>query len=85
MACGPDDTVIVNPGSVGMPRYADNADPSVAEAGSPHARYAVATRRSGRWSVDLITIEYDWAPVMPRARKNHRPDFAAGFVAHRGR
>lgn len=79
-AAGPGGSLIVNPGSVGCPRYADNADPWVAEAGSPHARYAVITRRAGRWSVDLVVIEYDWCPVAERARANGRPDFAQGFL-----
>jgi len=30
--------LVLNPGSVGCPRYADNADRLVNEAGSPHAR-----------------------------------------------
>lgn len=79
-AAGPGGSLMVNPGSVGCPRYADNADPWVAEAGSPHARYAVVTRRAGRWSVDLIVLEYDWGPVAERARANGRPDFAEGFL-----
>ena len=43
-----DDTgrLVLNPGSVGCPRYADNEDRLVNEAGSPHARYAIATRRA---------------------------------------
>jgi diadenosine tetraphosphatase ApaH/serine/threonine PP2A family protein phosphatase len=75
--------MVVNPGSVGCPRYADNADPSVAEAGSPHARYAIATRRGKRWSVELIALEYDWSVVAKQARTNGRKDWAAGFLRSR--
>ena len=49
MVHAPGDVVVHNPGSVGEPRYAGNPNPDVAEAGSPHARYAIATRRGVRW------------------------------------
>lgn len=71
--------LVVNPGSVGEPRYADDDDVLVAEAGSPHARYAIATRRDARWSVELFALEYDWSVVVERARENGRADFAAAF------
>lgn len=77
---GPDGVLVVNPGSVGFPRYADNDDPTVAEAGSPHARYAIATRRNGRWSVELRVVDYDWSLVTQRAREVGRDDFARAFV-----
>jgi putative phosphoesterase len=73
--------LVLNPGSVGCPRYADNADRLVNEAGSPHARYAIATRRGARWSVDLVVLEYDWSVVAQRARLNGRADWAEGFLS----
>ena len=81
MAYAPGRRLVVNPGSVGCPRYADNHDRQLAEAGSPQAHYAVATRRGARWSVDLIALDYDWSPVAERAKANGRPDWAAGFLA----
>ncbi len=77
----PGGKLIVNPGSVGCPRYADNPDTSTAEAGSPHARYAIATRRATRWSVDLIVLDYDWSQVTERAIANGREDWAAAFAS----
>ena len=79
-ACANGGTLVVNPGSVGCPRYADNDDPTIAEATSPHARYAIATRRRGRWSVELIALEYDWAQVTQQAVRNGREDWAAAFA-----
>ena len=76
----PDGTVVLNPGSVGAPRYADNADPTVAEAGSTHARYAIATRRGGRWSVELHAVAYDRDRAVAQARRNGRPDWVRGFL-----
>ena len=72
--------LVVNPGSVGCPRYAGNADAPENEAGSPHARYAVATRRGGNWSVEFFVLDYDWLPVVERARAVGHHDWAASFL-----
>jgi predicted phosphodiesterase len=72
--------MVVNPGSVGCPRYADNEVPGVAEAGSPHACYAVLTRRRGRWDAALHRIAYDWDEVANRAAVNGRLDWARAFL-----
>lgn len=76
----PERRLVVNPGSVGCPRYAGNAVPSSNEAGSPHARYAVVTRRGGKWSVELFVLEYEWSSVAERARSVGRPDWANAFL-----
>ena len=72
--------LVLNPGSIGFPRFADNADRAENEAGSPHARYAVATQRGKRWSITLAALEYDWAEVATQATRNGRPDFAQAFI-----
>jgi diadenosine tetraphosphatase ApaH/serine/threonine PP2A family protein phosphatase len=74
------DITILNPGSVGEPRYAGNPNPVVAEAGSPHARYAIATRRGVHWQCEMHAIPYDWAPVVHRARENGLGAWAKGFL-----
>jgi putative phosphoesterase len=72
--------LVVNPGSVGHPRSVDNADRLRVEAGSPHARYALATRRSGQWGVELIALAYDWMQAAARARSLGRSDWADAFL-----
>jgi predicted phosphodiesterase len=72
--------LVLNPGSVGCPRYADNADRPINEAGTPHARYAIATRRGARWMIEMLSLEYDWSEVAAQAQRNRRPDWAAGFL-----
>ena len=72
--------LVLNPGSVGLPRYAGNPDAPLNEAGSPHARYAVVTRRSARWSVELLALAYDWDVVADRATRNGRPEFGREFL-----
>ena len=72
--------LVVNPGSVGCPRATDNDDPDAVEAGSPHARFGIVTRRNGRWSAELIALAYDWESVAERARENGREDWARAFL-----
>jgi predicted phosphodiesterase len=83
-AGGPRGTLIVNPGSVGCPRYVDNARWPAAEAGSPHARYAIVTGEGHRWSVQLMALEYDWSRAAARAVAQGRPDWAAMFLGSSG-
>jgi len=73
------DRFVLNPGSVGCPRYAGNTDPMVAEPSSPHARYATVTGRRGRWAADLHVVDYDVDGVIERARANGHPDWARAF------
>lgn len=80
VASGPDGALIVNPGSVGCPRHVDNKDWKGAEAASPHARYAIATRSNGHWSVELFVLDYDWNQVAAKARENARDDWAEVFL-----
>ena len=79
MAWAGDGRLVVNPGSVGEPRYAGNPDPFAHEAGSPHARYALATSEQGAWSVAFFALAYDWAPVIARATDAGYPGWARGF------
>jgi predicted phosphodiesterase len=77
--------VIVNPGSVGIQAYAGHHPiPHVLEMGSPHARYAIAERRSAGWSVELIAVPYDWNAAAKLAEQRGRRDWVlalrTGFV-----
>lgn len=67
---GPGGCTIVNPGSVGCPVYADRPDAAHIEYRSPHARYAVLTRRGAHWAADLIALDYDWDAAAKRAAEN---------------
>lgn len=71
--------LVVNPGSVGHPRSVDNADR--VEAGSPHARYALITRRGAEWSAQMIVLAYDWSAAAARARSHGRADWADAFLS----
>jgi hypothetical protein len=56
----PGGCLIVNPGTVGCPVFADMAQANQLEPRSPHARYAILTCRNGRWGAELLALEYDW-------------------------
>jgi predicted phosphodiesterase len=80
-----DGRLVVNPGSVGLQAYDDdNPRPHVVEIGTPHARYALLTRRAAGWQVELRAVPYDWESAARRAEANGRGDWAdalrTGFV-----
>ncbi|MFL1464225.1 metallophosphoesterase family protein [Roseococcus sp. DSY-14] len=76
----PDGRVVLNPGSVGMPAYADPTPPHphVSEAGSPHARYALAevAADGAPLRVELRAIAYGWQAAADRAAALGRTDWA---------
>jgi hypothetical protein len=68
---------VVNPGSVGWPAYDDDhPHPHVMEAGTPHARYAIADDTSGQWRAEFRAVDYDWDGAASIAEANDRPDVA---------
>ena len=80
----PDGRLIVNPGSVGLPAYTDDAPVAhKMETGSPHARYAVLARAKAGWMVEQIALPYAWDRAADAARRNGRPDWAAWLSSGR--
>jgi predicted phosphodiesterase len=68
--------LIVNPGSVGVPGYEDDAPfPHVVENGSPDARYAIVERHGAVWRSMLLAVPYDHAPMAQLALERGRPDW----------
>lgn len=74
-----DGRVILNPGSVGCPAYADPTPPThVSEAGSPFARYAIAEIEAGVLvGCEMIALPYD---MMPPPHKPRRTAMRAGLT-----
>jgi predicted phosphodiesterase len=76
--------LVVNPGSVGYPAYRNGPpEPHIMEAGSPHARFAVLTRRDGTWTAEHVAVAYDWHAAAEVARSNGRPDWARAITTGR--
>jgi putative phosphoesterase len=73
-----DGRLIVNPGSAGLPAY-DDERPffHVMEAGSRHVRYAICERDyQGRWTADLVAVDYDFEQAASTAEARGRDDWA---------
>ncbi len=77
--------LVVNPGSVGLPAYADDTpEPHVMELGSPHARYAIVETDGGSgWRAEFHLIAYDHVAAARQASRNDRPDWAAALATGR--
>ncbi|MBU4190765.1 MAG: metallophosphatase family protein [Pseudodesulfovibrio sp.] len=67
---------VVNPGSVGLPAYDDDAPPHAMASGSPHARYALLSPSPSGWDVLLTAVPYDWERAARLAQANGRSDWA---------
>ena len=71
---------IINPGSVGVPAYDDDAPvPHVMESFSPHARYVTLEAST----VSFHQVEYDWNASATKARELGRNDWARGIATGR--
>lgn len=72
-----DGRMVVNPGSVGLPAYDDlHPHPHVIETGTPHARYAIVTRKADGWGVKLRKVAYDQESAARQAERHGRGDWA---------
>jgi len=72
-----DDTLVVNPGSVGLQAYDDDhGHRHLVENGSPQARYARVERRDGRWRAQLRCVPYDHAAAARQAERCGADDWA---------
>lgn len=73
--------LLVNPGSVGLQAYEDGHPvPHIVENGSPDARYAIAEKRAGAWSAQLVAVPYDHAAAARLAAAHGRPDWEAALL-----
>lgn len=73
----PDGSLVVNPGSVGWPAFADDDPfPHRIEAGTPHARYTTVSRNGEGWTAIEHQVEYDTERAARLAEAHSRPDIA---------
>lgn len=76
-----DGRLVVNPGSVGLPAFADDhPHPYAIESGTPHARYALVERGPDGWISQLLTVAYDWDAASALAAANGRDDWARALA-----
>ncbi len=71
---------IVNPGSVGLQAYSDDAPVHYVETGSPLARYAVIDWERKAPRVAFIAVEYDWEAASKEAAQANHPDWSCALA-----
>ncbi len=76
----PGGALILNPGSVGCPLFADSPAAATLEPRSPHARYAILTRRGSRWAAEMLIVDYDWDAASEKAAANGFPAWAMSMA-----
>ena len=77
----PDGRLVVNPGSVGLPAYADEKPaPHRMETFAPHARYAVIEKTVSGWNAELIGLTYDWREAVTAAELQGRSDWSRALA-----
>ena len=81
-----DGKLVINPGSVGQPAYADPTPPThVSESGSPFARYLIVDFDANVARIESILVQYDHVAAAQRAVTNDSPSWAhflrTGFAA----
>jgi predicted phosphodiesterase len=80
----PDGRLVVNPGSIGLPAYADERPaPHRMENCAPHARYAVIEKTVSGWNVDLVSLAYPFQAAVAAARHQGREDWARALSTGR--
>jgi predicted phosphodiesterase len=73
----PSGQYLINPGSVGLPAYADMIPfPHKMESGNPHASYSIIVHENNHYSIDHISLLYNWEDAAQCAEKNNRRDWA---------
>jgi predicted phosphodiesterase len=76
----PGGPLILNPGSVGCPVFADIPGASNLEPRSPHARYAILTRHGAHWAAEFHALDYDWDQAAIRAEECGFPKWAEALA-----
>jgi predicted phosphodiesterase len=73
----PDGKLIVNPGSVGLPAYFEDAPyPHAMESKTPHAKYVTVKQQADSWLVEHVLVPYDFERAARKAEENGRSDYA---------
>ena len=80
----PNGQIIVNPGSVGLPAYSDEAPVRHAmETHSPHASYAILAKTGTGWDVSFHKVAYGYGAACQCAASLGRNDWARQIATGR--
>ncbi|MGG2066822.1 MULTISPECIES: metallophosphoesterase family protein [unclassified Bacillus (in: firmicutes)] len=80
----PNDKIIINPGSVGLPAYEDELPIyHKMESGSPFANYTIVTKQENDWMIEQLHIPYNQDRAINKSEKNGRLDWARALKTGR--
>ncbi|MGI2731714.1 metallophosphoesterase family protein [Bacillus cytotoxicus] len=80
----PNNKIIINPGSVGLPAYEDDLPIyHKMESGSPFANYAIVTKQENDWLIEHLHIPYNRDKAINKSEKNGRLDWARALKTGR--
>ena len=76
----PNNKLVINPGSVGLPAYEDESPMyHKMESGSPHANYTIVTKIENDWLIEQICIPYNQDAAIMQSELNGRKDWAVAL------
>ncbi|WP_068983807.1 metallophosphoesterase family protein [Lysinibacillus xylanilyticus] len=80
----PNNKIIINPGSVGLPAY-EEEEPFYykIESGTPFANYTVVEKRNDKWIIEQLSVPYDTTEVIKQSEDQNRPDWARALKCGR--
>ncbi|MGE7946690.1 metallophosphoesterase family protein [Lysinibacillus sp. NPDC093688] len=80
----PNNKIIINPGSVGLPAY-EEVEPFYykIESGTPFANYTVVEKRNVEWIIEQVSIPYDTTEVIKQSEGQNRSDWARALKCGR--
>ncbi len=80
----PNNKIIINPGSVGLPAYEENSPIyHKMESGSPFANYTIVTKLEDDWIIEQLHIPYASDEAVKNSEKNGRLDWARALKTGR--
>ena len=80
----PNNKIVINPGSVGLPAYEDELPIyHKMESGSHHANYTIVTKIEDDWMIEQISIPYNRDAAIIQSEKNERTDWAVALQTGR--
>lgn len=80
----PNNKIVINPGSVGLPAYEDTLPIyHKMESGSPYANYTIVTKRKDDWMIEQILIPYSREAAIIQSEKNGRNDWVKALQTGR--
>ncbi|MGE7840847.1 metallophosphoesterase family protein [Lysinibacillus sp. NPDC093712] len=80
----PNNKIIINPGSVGLPAYEEEVPIyHKMESGSPFANYTIFSKEQKHWLIEQVLIGYNRLGVINKSKENGRLDWTCALETGR--